>query len=188
MCRAARLFSFIFMMLSVCFVSVTFAKSINLYDQPADSAKVVGTVDMSVGVIPIFSPKEGTWMKVGDPRNGNVGWIKASDIANGSGSPASFSFTQRTVTDSKGVPHSYQIIQYGNTQVPTNQQIKDLQGHLQQQQQSLQTAIQKVVNDFNALSQQQITSWGTSVPVILPIVVMPPQNNATTTPPAPPKK
>lgn len=57
-----------------------FAKTIPLYEQPENNAKVVGSVDTSVGIISIFAPEKSAWVKVADPRNGNVGWIKSSEV------------------------------------------------------------------------------------------------------------
>jgi hypothetical protein len=173
--------SSIIMLFVLLFSTFAFAKEINMYDEPKDGAKVVGTVDMTVGVIPIFTPKEGTWMKVGDPRNGNVGWIKSSDVSNVPGSPNSFSFTQRTVTDSKGVPHTYQIIQYGN---PINVNNPAIPKNVQQ---NIQGVVQDIVNGFNTMYQQQQKMMSNMpTPVIMPIVVMPPQNQAAA--PATPTK
>jgi SH3-like domain-containing protein len=61
--------------------SVSFAKNINLYEQPKTDAKVVATIDPAQGIVPIYTPDKSEWVKIGDPRNGNVGWVKSSDLA-----------------------------------------------------------------------------------------------------------
>ena len=75
------------------FTSMALAKEVNLYDQPKTDAKVIGRVDLATGVVPIFTSKEGDWMKVGDPKDGNVGWIKSNEMTT-PGAPISFSYTQ----------------------------------------------------------------------------------------------
>ena len=60
--------------------TLTFAKNINLYATPAKSATVVGKIDDGAKMVPIISTPQGDWMKIGDPENGNVGWINLSDV------------------------------------------------------------------------------------------------------------
>src|SRR5579862_9418067 len=96
--------------------SNSLAKSINLYDQPKADGKVVNTVDSNTGIITIFKPKEGEWVKVADPRNGNVGWVKLADLK-GVG-------VQFNVIQSGDGLHSYQVIEYDGNTVLTPEQIK----------------------------------------------------------------
>lgn len=167
--------------IGVFFSATCLAKEINLYDQPQDKAKVVGTVDLATGIIPIFTPKNGDWMKVGDPRNGNVGWIKSSDLNNGGG--ATFTFSQRIMNDGKG-PHTYQIMEYGKPQNLTGEQMQTMIQKMQNQQknvqQDMQKAVQNMVNQINSLYHQ---TWGSTggTPVIMPIVILPAQQKAPTT-------
>ncbi len=104
----------------VCLVTSfsAFAKNINLYDQPKSNAKIIGQIDPAAGIVPIFTPKDNTaWVKVGDPLNGNVGWIKSEELSHAG---SSFSFTQSIVTKG-GKPQHYQIIQVGNPKVDPKQ-------------------------------------------------------------------
>jgi SH3-like domain-containing protein len=87
-------------LLGLCNISL--AKDINLYDQPDEKAKVIGTVDLSAGIIPILTPKEGSWIKVADPRNGNVGWIKSNEMNADGGNPSAVTFTQRVINNGSG--------------------------------------------------------------------------------------
>lgn len=66
--------------LSLLSSSIAYAVTLNLYDQPKTDAKVVGKIDTESGFVPIFTPKPGDWMKVGDPKNGNVGWIQTKQL------------------------------------------------------------------------------------------------------------
>ena len=157
--------------------SAALAKNINLYDQPMPTAKVIGTIDTETGVIPIFTPKGSDWVKIGDPRNGNVGWVKASDINNGGNS--SFSFTQKVVKQGKP-PETYHI-QIGNTPVniQTDLQMQNMLQEMQIRQQAIQQTTQKImqemIDNINKLYKQQpelLHNNGT-MPVIMPIVIIP---------------
>lgn len=136
------------------FTSIALAKEINLYDQPKADAKVIGKVDLATGVVPIFTSKEGDWMKVGDPKDGNVGWIKSNEMTT-PGAPVSFSYTQKVVNDKNG-PHTVQLLQVGkpNTQ-STQQDQQEFYNKLRQQQQIIQqkaqSAIQDMLNELNKL-------------------------------------
>lgn len=169
-CILTLLASFLFITLPA------LAKEINLYDQPTTNAKVVATVDPAVGIIPIFSPKNGDWIKIGDPRNGNVGWVKTSDLKSIKGP---VTFTQK-VTNTENGPQAYQIIQYGQTPQLTNEQIQKIQQQQQLFQQSVQKIIQDMMNDMNNLfpagfSQHDfnVMNGSGNFPLIVPIIVVP---------------
>lgn len=166
--------------------TIASAKTVNLYDQPAANGKITGSVDLSAGVIPIFTPKSGDWVKIADPRNGNVGWVKSSDLNNGNAN--TFTFTQKVINDDKG-QHSYQIIEYGNPQKLTPEQMKGMLTNIQIQQQNVQQSIQKnvqhLINDINSMykNQWEFMNLNGGLPIIMPIVIVP--TNKTSTPSAP---
>ncbi len=171
----SALLSSLFILCGVVLSSNALAKNINLYEQPMTTAKVVGTIDLSTGVIPIFTPKGGEWVKIGDPRNGNVGWIKSSDLS--SGSTSSFSFTQKVINDGKA-PQSYKI-EFGNMPTlnvdQTQLMIKKMQTQQQAIEKSAQKVIQEMMNNIYRLYQQQpqlLYDNGKSA-VIMPIVIVP---------------
>ena len=116
---------------ALAFTSMAYAKDVTMYDQPKADAKIVGAADLSTGIIPIFTPKSGDWVKIADPRNGNVGWVKSSELTNS----GSFSFTQRIINNNGKGPQTYQIIQYGKPpQNMSNEQVQNMVQKLQTQQ------------------------------------------------------
>lgn len=160
-----------------------YAKNINLYDQPKADSKVVGTIDSDTGIIPIFTPKDSTWIKVADPRNGNVGWIKNSDIGTGN---TKFTFSQQFITTGKG-PGTYQVIQFGNPAQPmSSQQAEEMMKEFQARQQAIQQDTNRMIQDMYKNMDQQMAGF----PVIMPVIVLPEQKAtspstkapATTTP------
>lgn len=160
------------------------AKEVRLYEQPDTGAKVIGSIDLSKGVIPIFTPKDGQWMKIGDPRNGNVGWIKSNELNNEGG----FTFTQKIINNSDG-PHTYQIIEYGKPKNLSSEQIQGMVQKMQMQQQAIQQSVQKaaqdLINDMKNLYQWNTMNGMDSFPLIMPIVIVPSeQKNKLTNQPA----
>jgi hypothetical protein len=143
------------------------AKAIKLYDQPKADAKVVGAVNSSVGIIPIFTPKDSTWIKVADPRNGDVGWIKLADLGQENNKTSEVIFTQKTISD--GNPQSFQIIQFGGS--PKNLTPEQTQGLTKQleAQKTFQKNMQQMVNDMY----KNINLQWEDMPMIMPVIVMP---------------
>jgi hypothetical protein len=141
-------------------LSNAFARPITLYDAPKAGAKSVGTIDSSKPLVPIFTSKDGDWMKVGNPDNGNVGWVKASELSASSGS--GFSFTQQTVDTSSGPKTT---IQFGVPQPMTPDQIKEMQ----KRQMLLQQSIQKMTEDM----QNAYSNLPPGVPVFMPVIMVP---------------
>ena len=139
------------------------AKPVNLYEQPNANSKMVETVDSSSSIITIFTPKDSDWIKVADPRNGNVGWIKASDLGNNK-----LSINVITTGDS---PNSYQIIQFGNTKFFTTEQIQQVVKNIELRQQTIQKDMQKMMQEILNHSQWRF-------PLIMPATVAPEQKSA----------
>lgn len=182
----------IFAYLSLLFASAAltfplgvFAAEIPLYDQPNAGAKVVGNIDTSVGVIPIYTPTNSEWVKVGDPRNGNVGWLKSADLSKAMGSSNGVTFSQKIINDGKG-QNSYQV-QYGQTQQSPNTQpgqplpvlIPNIKVQPMNQQQ-IQKTVDDAVKQINTLYQQQLKAINNANgnSPIMPIIILPGQNQA----------
>lgn len=160
-----------------------FAKEINLYDQPKADAKVVSTADLAVGIIPIYTPKEGGWVKVADPRNGNVGWVKSSDIGSSGLIQSSFSYTEGANNGDKKTS-SYQVIQSGSgPSFLTPEQAKAIAERAQMQQQVINQTINKSVQDV----MRNMNELFRDFPIVVPVVIYPAQKNPGTYPaPNPP--
>jgi len=170
---------FFFMIIMSVLTTLCFAKNINLYDTPKADAKIVGTISTDAGIIPIFTPKEGSWIKVADPRNGNVGWIKNSDL-NVSGGSTGFTFTQHIISTGKE-PGSYQIIQFGNPQQHmSSEQTQKMLQQMQERQQAIQHDTQKMIQDmYKNMNQESI-----NLPMIMPVIVLPVQPSTVPQTPA----
>ena len=163
-----KVFTFILGLFTLFFTLTVSAKSINLYDQPKSDAKVIGVMDPSSGIVPIFTPKEGDWVKVGNPQNGDVGWIKSSDLAQSGANSSGFSFSQKIVDTGKG-PQSY-VFQFGVPSPLTKEQQEALYKRIQAQQEAIQQNVQQIIQD--AFKTYKAGDW--NFPIIMPVVVMPP--------------
>lgn len=140
-----------------------FAKSITLYDQPTANSKAVGSVDLDKGVIPIFTPKDNKeWVKIADPQNGQVGWVKNKDIY-GDSNQSSFTYTQKIVTSGQG-PHAY-VVQYGTPQLLSPEQSKAIFKKIQEREQALQNDIYHLMDNMH----QNMMGY----PMIMPVIVVP---------------
>ncbi|MEO8402841.1 MAG: hypothetical protein ABI597_13800 [Gammaproteobacteria bacterium] len=150
--------------------SVGMAKSISLYDQPKADAKVTGSIDPALGLVPIFRPKDGNWIKVGDPANGNVGWIKSADLGKAGAVSTGFSFSQ-SISGNGQEPY---VVQFSLPKPLTPEQSKALQKNIQAQQDAIQKGVHQMLQNFY----QSLNAGLTNYPVVVPVVIMPQQPNA----------
>lgn len=122
-----------------CFASTTTLvnNDLQLRDTPQDNAKIIATIPHGKPYIPIFS--ENGWTKIGDPSNGNVGWINNSQLK----SAAPFKIFIHRQEDKPSSNGNYQIIEFSGN--PFNQQQID---NFLKQMQSQQVNFQKLMNQF----------------------------------------
>ncbi|HSW69877.1 MAG TPA: SH3 domain-containing protein [Gammaproteobacteria bacterium] len=184
-----KLTSLFFTIAAFLIASVCFAKNINLYEEPKTDAKIVGTIDPSTGIIPIFTPQEGGWVKVGNPNNGNVGWVKSEDLAKSSTTPTGFSFSQKIESTGKG-PETY-VFKLGIPTSLSKEQSEALYKQIQKQQAAIQQGIQKIIQNTFTNFNKPGSAGMEEIPIIMPVVVVPSpapaKTNTNAVPPANPK-
>jgi hypothetical protein len=159
--------------------TLVFAKEINIYEQPKLDSKIVAKVDLAAGIIPIFAPKNSEWMKIADPKNGNVGWIQSSELKDAGA--ASYTFTQQVID---GKPETQQFIQYGAQPEKLNAEQEKIMKNMQEQQQLIQQSLQKAYLEMmNAMQRlyQYNSGLVTPTPMVTPMMKLTPpaQKNAT---------
>lgn len=150
------------------------AKTINFYSEPNDKAKSSGTIDLEAGIIPIFTLKKSEWIKVADPRNGNVGWVKNNDLSNNN--TTEYSFIQHFMQTGKN-PQVYQIIQFGTPQKLPTEQLQAFVKQQQLQQQQIQQNIRQLVEDMNKFYQRNMPGFS-AIPFTIPVIIVPVENRA----------
>ena len=171
--------------------ATSYAATINLHQEPLDQSKITGTIDLSAGIIPIYTPKDSQWIKVADPRNGNTGWIKNSELKDSNGNTISFS--QKFIDTGNG-KQSVQMIQYGNKPISPVEQ-KVLEQQIQDQAKAAQESIVKMQQNMDQLmenskklyQQQMEIMKSAGFPVFMPGFNTPVSGSATTLPSVPQK-
>jgi hypothetical protein len=102
---------------------------------------------------------------VGDPKNGNVGWIKSNELIPAETGTNGFSFSQQ-ITSGGNQPRS--VLMQFNPQAFSPEQSKALVKQIQAQQAQIQEHLHQVMKDF-------YSNGGVNSPIILPVMVMPVQ-------------
>lgn len=177
---AKRICSYMLALSLLLISNIAAAQSITLYEQPNQTSKVVGTADLATGIIPIFTPETNKdWIKVADPRNGNVGWIKSSDIKDAKGSESSVTFTQKIINDGKPNNNTFHIIQFGNAPKLTNEQAQQMMQKFRTEQQQIQDSLQGAMKNINELIKREWDLWNSQGG--FPMIIMPTPNDKQTT-------
>lgn len=144
--------------------TLSFAKSINLYVEPKPDSKVLGTLDSQVGAITIYTPKDNPgWVKVADPRDGKVGWIKSTEFGN-------TNFTFQVITSGDNA-NGYRIYQYGGTESYSPQKVEDEMKKMQLRQQNIQRRMQHLMDDM-------FDDFYVPGPIFVPVIIMPEKTGA----------
>ncbi len=153
--------------------ALSFAAEISIYETPDANAKVIGKIDPANGIVPIFSSNDGKWMKIGNPKNGDVGWAKSDDINSGDVN-TSITFTQRTITNGKSnAPQTVRFIQYGKPDKLTDEQAQQMMQKIQLQQRSVHNAIQHMINQMSTMYNIDWNMMENGYPIIMPLVIIP---------------
>jgi hypothetical protein len=132
--------------------SKTNSASIALLEQPNDNARVVANIPHGQALVPIFS--QNGWVKVGDPSNGNVGWVDSKALQ-AQGYPLVYMQMNSNKNGNKSA-QSYQVIQYSGSQSMNQAQIQKIMNNSEQQQADVQKTMNKVmqqnIKDIDALN------------------------------------
>lgn len=124
--------------------------ALTLYEQPDEKSKVVVTLTKDIALIPIFDPHKGDWIKVADPSNGNVGWIKSNELKSHSAWPHSTAISvqeQTVTTDPKtgAKPQTYRIIVLGGANPLKAEEAQALVKQMQERQQRWQQHFDRIM-------------------------------------------
>lgn len=147
--------------------SSIFSASITLYDDAKDGAKDIGAIDSATGIVAVYFSKDNNWVKVGDPTNGNTGWVKASDLGFQS-NILGLTFTAGNFNDS--IPPQTYKLELGQAQSLTGEQTIEFLKELHVK----QAAVQKALQDMVTLIFTNNKSM--NVPVLMPVLFIPEKN------------
>lgn len=178
---------FLMLLFTLFIPAMSFAAIVNLREQPTDQSKIIGTADLSAGIIPIYTPRNSLWIKIADPSNGNTGWIKSSELKDSKGNV----ITYKQQISSGDNSQSIQMMQTSGTPL-TPEQNKNLELQMQQQEMTAketlmkaQKSISEVMEGLQKLYQQQIQIMQQSGGAMMPAPIPQQQNNYGTQPARP---
>jgi uncharacterized protein YgiM (DUF1202 family) len=141
-----------------------FAKTINLYSEPKTNSKVIGSVNLEKGVTLVYTPKNSDWVKVANPANGDVGWIKSAELSNNS-------YTMHII-NSDNNSHGYKFYQFAAGSNVDDLKLDEEFKQLEKHKRIMENNIAHILNDMFYIPQ----------PLFIPIVMMakvPNQNDAS---------
>lgn len=129
------------------------APVIILYEAPATSSKVIGKVDLWQTLIPIYKNKG--WVKVGDPKDGKVGWVNIKDyhktVADYTKLKTSSIYVQTKQLADKGKKQVIEV--YENGKKVTGKKAQEIYKKMQQQEAKTEAQINKMQQQMNKMMQ-----------------------------------
>lgn len=139
----------IFVFASLIIAGIAHAKSLTLYSKPEAASATVATVQSGDRLIPIYSPEKSDWIKVADPSNGNVGWLKRQDLGL---NQQQLQLYQKRIEkesgDKKNGPYRHEVYEYKGTEKLSEEQIKAMFDNMQRQQEQMHAAMQSMFNNM----------------------------------------
>lgn len=151
---------FTLIMASICLIitSSVFATNqkstppeVMIYSQPSESSKVIEKINPNVRLVEIFQ-KSKDWIKVGNPNNGNVGWINQQQYQqawNEFNQPnIKTIFVQYSKNDKNGKPEM-NVIAYQNGKKVSDKEAKELYEKIKKQNSAEQKQMQQFFSQVN---------------------------------------
>lgn len=131
-------------------LAATQAVNIPLYTDANKTSKVLEQLPMDIHLIPIFH--RGDWLKVGDPRNGQTGWIDYADYLKAQAQTNS-QHTQVVYVqvNKEGKKTGDQIIAYQNGKKLSDADAKVLYEKIEKQQQAANQQFLQMQQQMNAM-------------------------------------
>lgn len=142
-------------LVSLLFTLTVSATTLTVYEQPDEKAKVTFSVDSGEALIPII--QKGQWLKVANPKDGNVGWIKTA-----------------TISDDK-TPKVYRMIEYRHAAKLKPEEVDKLIAQMQQRQELFDRQMQVMMQSmFNSMRAMHVFDPFWDHPMV-PVIVVPEQ-------------
>ncbi len=134
--------------------SVSYA--LNVYEQADDKTKIVFTAKPGEQLIPIFTKEN--WLKVANPQDGEVGWVRLSDLKK-SFKPND----QQNLTDKNEQPKLYRVIEYSGPEKLKPEQLEQMLAQMQKRQEQMnrymQIMMQNMFQNFQAMQSLDPLAW-----------------------------
>ena len=150
--------------------TLAFATTINMYEQPSADSKLVASVASDAPLRPIFYTEKKDWVKVGNPQNGDVGWIKAMEFKEVPGViKINSSQIQQLVTGKDDKTKEYKIIQYSGPNELTPEDAKKAVQDMEKRNEKMRAYSQKMQEEIQKSIQEAFKAFNNIVPT-LPLI------------------
>jgi len=160
------------------------SKPINLYKNPTYNSKITSKLTPGSQLIPIYYPTKGDWLKAANPKTGQVGWIKFSDLKGTTPLPGfqQLTFNQRIETRNinNSAPQAYRIIEYNGPKKLNPEEIKEfirqMQVHQSKINGTMQLMLRGMLEDFNNFARMEPLQYEDdffTFPKLQPMLVVP---------------
>lgn len=144
-----NLLSSVFLVFMASLPIIAPAKTLQLHGKPEASSPSVATVESGDKLIPIYAPEKSEWIKVADPKNGNVGWLRRQDIGLNDHDVQLYQKRfEHESGDKKNGPYHHEIYEYKGTEKLSNDQIKKMFNDIEQQQAKMHATVQSMFNEM----------------------------------------
>lgn len=160
------------------FAAAVFATTLNIYEKPDENSKLIATMKTGDQLMPIFYTEKRDWVKVANPKNGEVGWAKVKELQ-GPIIITSFNdkvMQQQIVGDTAKNPQVYSIIQYTGPKELKPEDAQEMAKKIQKQQQEMENSMRQMQKNMQLMIQDMFKSFDRSFytfPVIQPVIVVP---------------
>ena len=157
-----------------------FADTLNIYEKPEASSKVMAAMKSGEQLMPIFYTEKRDWVKVANPQNGDVGWAKVSELkgpmiitkVNGTETRQ-----QVIVSKEKGKqPQTYSIIQYSGPEELKPEEVQKAIKDMEERSKAMDKSMQKMREQMQKNTLEMFEGLDKSFytfPIIQPIIVVP---------------
>lgn len=167
------LFSIILLAGSI-LTTITYAATINIYEKSDPNSKIVTSVKTGDQLIPIFYTEKKDWIKVANPKNGEVGWVKADQLKgptivtqiNGT------TVQQQIINGKEKKPIMYGIIQYGGSTEDAEKFAKAAGEQYKKMKSAMEKMQIEMQKTFQEMS-QNVDKVLSNLPIFQPVVVVP---------------
>jgi len=144
---------------------------VSLYEQPDAKSKVIANLIKGETIIPLLQQKD--WIKIANPKNGDVGWAEKATVEKNTKSFLNITSndgSQYVITQkdkSGNTQNIYQVMQYSGTNPANQKQSEEVFKQIQAQQKAMQ-------EQFNKMFSQPMFNNATiyRVPVMQPVIVI----------------
>jgi hypothetical protein len=165
------------------FVSSVFASAIDLHEKPEVNSKIIVTIKVGEQLMPIFYTEKKDWVKVANPKNGDVGWAKVEElkgpivITNVNGNI----MRQQIITDKDNDknPQVYSIVQYSGSKELKPEEVKAMAKKMQMQQQEMDASLQDIQKHMQEVVRDMFKDFDRNFytfQVMHPVIVVPDKN------------